>query len=70
MFRKVLLPLCLPGLVVGFLTIFNTSMGAFTSAAVLGKGAVLTLPASADEPLELPEWPGVLPRLPMPRRWK
>jgi putative spermidine/putrescine transport system permease protein len=43
-FRKVLLPLCLPGLVVGFLTIFNTSMGAFTSAALLGGGRVITLP--------------------------
>jgi putative spermidine/putrescine transport system permease protein len=41
---RVVLPLCLPGLAVGFLTIFNTSMGAFTSAALLGGGRVLTWP--------------------------
>ncbi len=42
--RRVILPLGLPGLIVGFLTIFNTSMGAFTSAALLGGGRVITLP--------------------------
>lgn len=41
---RIVLPLCLPGLIVGFLTIFNTSMGAFTSAALLGGGRVLTWP--------------------------
>jgi putative spermidine/putrescine transport system permease protein len=41
---RVILPLSLPGLIVGFLTIFNTSMGAFTSAALLGGGRVITLP--------------------------
>jgi putative spermidine/putrescine transport system permease protein len=41
---RVILPLGLPGLIVGFLTIFNTSMGAFTSAALLGGGRVITLP--------------------------
>ena len=41
---RVVLPLSLPGLIVGFLTIFNTSMGAFTSAALLGGGRVITLP--------------------------
>ncbi|HJU23459.1 MAG TPA: ABC transporter permease [Casimicrobiaceae bacterium] len=41
---RVVLPLCLPGLIVTFLTIFNTSMGAFTSAALLGGGRVITLP--------------------------
>jgi putative spermidine/putrescine transport system permease protein len=29
---------------VGFLTIFNLSMGAFTSAALLGGGRIITLP--------------------------
>jgi len=43
-FRRVVLPLCTPGLVVGFLTIFNLSMGAFTSAALLGGGRIITLP--------------------------
>jgi putative spermidine/putrescine transport system permease protein len=41
---RVVLPLSLPGLVVGFLTIFNTSMGAFTSAALLGGGRIITIP--------------------------
>jgi putative spermidine/putrescine transport system permease protein len=43
-YRRVILPLSAPGLVVMSVTIFNLCMGAFTSAAVLGKGAVLTLP--------------------------
>ena len=42
--RRIILPLSLPGLVVCFLTIFNLCMGAFTSAALLGAGKVLTLP--------------------------
>lgn len=41
---RIVLPLCLPGLIVGFLTIFNTSMGAFTSAALLGGGRIITWP--------------------------
>lgn len=41
---RVVLPLSFPGLVVGFLTIFNTSMGAFTSAALLGGGRIITVP--------------------------
>jgi putative spermidine/putrescine transport system permease protein len=41
---RIVLPLSLPGLIVGFLTIFNISMGAFTSAALLGGGRVITLP--------------------------
>jgi putative spermidine/putrescine transport system permease protein len=41
---RVVLPLCAPGLVVAFLTIFNSCMGSFTSAALLGGGRVLTLP--------------------------
>ena len=41
---RVVLPLSLPGLIIGFLTIFNLSMGAFTSAALLGGGRVITLP--------------------------
>jgi len=42
--RRVLLPLCLPGLCVAALMIFNMCMGAFTSAALLGSGRILTLP--------------------------
>jgi putative spermidine/putrescine transport system permease protein len=42
--RRVVLPLCLPGLATAFLTVFNLCMGAFTSAALLGAGRVLTLP--------------------------
>jgi putative spermidine/putrescine transport system permease protein len=43
-FLRVVLPLALPGLVATTLVVFNLCMGAFTSAAVLGKGKVLTLP--------------------------
>ena len=43
-FRRVVIPLCLPGLIGGSLMVFNLSMGAFTSAALLGGGKVLTLP--------------------------
>jgi putative spermidine/putrescine transport system permease protein len=43
-FLRIILPLSLPGLIVGFLTVFNLCMGAFTSAALLGGGRILTLP--------------------------
>jgi putative spermidine/putrescine transport system permease protein len=43
-YRRVILPIALPGIVVMSVTVFNLCMGAFTSAAVLGKGTVLTLP--------------------------
>ncbi|HEY7139706.1 MAG TPA: ABC transporter permease [Methylomirabilota bacterium] len=43
-FQRVVIPLALPGVVVVGLTVFNLCMGAFTSAAILGKGNVLTLP--------------------------
>jgi len=43
-FRRVLLPLSLPGLIAGSLMAFNMAMGAFTSAVLLGGGRVLTLP--------------------------
>ena len=41
---RVVLPLSLPGIVAGGLIVFNLAMGAFTSAALLGGGRVLTLP--------------------------
>ena len=43
-FWRVVFPLSLPGVTVGALMIFNMSMGAFTSAALLGSGRVFTLP--------------------------
>jgi putative spermidine/putrescine transport system permease protein len=43
-FWRVVLPLSLPGVTVGALMIFNMSMGAFTSAALLGSGRIFTLP--------------------------
>jgi len=43
-FLRVVLPLALPGVAATALVVFNLCMGAFTSAAVLGKGKVLTLP--------------------------
>lgn len=44
MFWRVVLPLSLPGLIIGALMIFNMCMGAFTSAALLGGGRIFTLP--------------------------
>jgi len=44
MFRRVVLPLALPGVIAGSLIVFNLNMGAFTSAVLLGGGRVLTLP--------------------------
>jgi ABC-type spermidine/putrescine transport system permease subunit I len=44
MFWRVVLPLSLPGVIIGALMIFNMCMGAFTSAALLGGGRVFTLP--------------------------
>lgn len=43
-FWRIVVPLSLPGLIGGALIVFNLSMGAFTSAALLGGGRVLTLP--------------------------
>jgi putative spermidine/putrescine transport system permease protein len=43
-FRRVILPLSLPGVSASLLTVFNMSMGAFTSAALLGGGKILTIP--------------------------
>jgi len=43
-FRRVIVPLSLPGVIVGALMMFNMCMGAFTSASLLGGGRVLTLP--------------------------
>ena len=42
--RRIIIPLGLPGLIVGSLMLFNMCMGAFTSAALLGGGRVYTLP--------------------------
>jgi putative spermidine/putrescine transport system permease protein len=41
---QIVIPLSLPGVTVATLMIFNLCMGAFTSAALLGAGRVLTLP--------------------------
>lgn len=43
-FRRIVLPLAMPGVITGGLIAFNMSMGAFTSAVLLGGGRVLTLP--------------------------
>lgn len=43
-YRLVVLPLARPGLLAGGLTAFNMSMGAFTSAVLLGGGRVRTVP--------------------------
>jgi putative spermidine/putrescine transport system permease protein len=52
-FRQVILPLCLPGLVAGALVIFNVSMGGFTSTALIGAGKVLTIPVVIERTMLL-----------------
>lgn len=44
LWRRVIIPLSKPGLVGGSLIVFNMSMGAFTSAVLLGGGRVRTIP--------------------------
>lgn len=41
---RILLPLAKPGILAGGLIAFNMSMGAFTSAVLLGGGRVITMP--------------------------
>lgn len=48
---RVILPISLPGLLSGSLIVFNLSMGAFASAALLGGGRVLTLPVLIQQTL-------------------
>ena len=43
-YYRVIFPLALPGVTATLLMVFNMSMGAFTSAALLGGGRVFTLP--------------------------
>lgn len=43
-YYRVILPLALPGITATLLMVFNMSMGAFTSAALLGGGRIFTLP--------------------------
>jgi putative spermidine/putrescine transport system permease protein len=43
-YLRVIVPLALPGVIAASLIAFNLCMGAFTSAALLGAGKVLTLP--------------------------
>jgi putative spermidine/putrescine transport system permease protein len=41
---RVVVPLSLPGIISSSLVVFNLCMGAFTSAALIGAGRILTLP--------------------------
>ena len=50
---RVVIPLSLPGIVTGSLIVFNLSMGAFVSAALLGGGKVLTLPVVIERTIVL-----------------
>lgn len=52
-FWRVVLPLALPGLITGGLVIFNLSMGAFTAAALIGGGRILTLPVLIERTMIL-----------------
>jgi putative spermidine/putrescine transport system permease protein len=44
LWTRILLPLAKPGILAGGLIAFNMSMGAFTSAVLLGGGRVITMP--------------------------
>ncbi|HUA53133.1 MAG TPA: ABC transporter permease [Candidatus Sulfotelmatobacter sp.] len=50
---RVVLPLSLPGVIAGGLVVFNLSMGAFTAAALLGGGRVLTMPVLIERTMML-----------------
>lgn len=50
---RIVIPLSLPGIVSGSLIVFNLSMGAFVSAALLGGGKVLTLPVIIERTIVL-----------------
>ena len=50
---RVVIPLSLPGIVNGSLIVFNLSMGAFVSAALIGAGRVLTLPVVIERTIVL-----------------
>jgi putative spermidine/putrescine transport system permease protein len=52
-FRRVILPLAMPGMIAGGLISFNLDMGAFTSAVLLGGGKVLTLPVLIQRKIAL-----------------
>jgi putative spermidine/putrescine transport system permease protein len=52
-FLRVVLPLCVPGLITGGLIVFNLAMGSFTAAALLGGGRVLTLPVLIERTMML-----------------
>ncbi|MGF7159894.1 putative spermidine/putrescine transport system permease protein [Rhodoligotrophos appendicifer] len=51
LWRRIIVPLCMPGLIGGSLIIFNMSMGAFTSAVLLGGGRVRTIPVLIQQKL-------------------
>lgn len=52
-FLRVVLPLSLPGIAVAALVVFNLSMGAFTAAALVGGGRILTLPVLIERTMIL-----------------
>ena len=52
-FRRVVLPLSAPGVIVAGLVIFNLSMGAFTAVSLLGGGRILTLPVLIERTMIL-----------------
>lgn len=50
---RVVIPLSLPGVIAGGLVVFNLSMGAFTAAALLGGGRILTMPVLVERTMIL-----------------
>ena len=52
-FWRVVFPLSLPGVIAAGLVVFNLSMGAFTAAALIGGGKILTLPVLIERTMML-----------------
>jgi ABC-type spermidine/putrescine transport system permease subunit I len=48
-YRRIILPLTTPGIVICSLMVFNISIGGFASTALIGVGKILTLPVIVQQ---------------------
>jgi putative spermidine/putrescine transport system permease protein len=48
-YRRIILPLATPGIVISSLMVFNISIGGFASTALIGAGKILTLPVIVQQ---------------------